>query len=436
MLLPKNVSIILYAPFILGEELRIAIIENPPFIILKNPATTYAGMSDQYKRINITEFDGFFKDVMLYLQGQMGFVPVIMLARPTTSFDELVKGVANGFFDTVMSTVTITSERNSIVDFTKPLLASSIRVLIRKPTSVRLDLLFFLKPFSWQLWLLILGTIAYTSLLLWYFTGKKEIVQSVSHAFHIVFGREWRATKLENDVRFLTFVLQVLYIILFSVYTASLLSFIIIQGSDPSISGIDDIKNGKVPSSRVGILVGTSIENFYLKSVSQGVKNYYPLTTIQQIYTSLIDGDIDLALWSNQSAEYHVNNIYCNLMTVGYEFSHSSYQLPVHIDWLYKGDLDSSIVSLLESDELDRISAAWFTTRSCSKGNTIDKQKKSITLETTGGLFMTFLAFSIISIAVHLWPKLNSFRQFINVYIRRQALRIIQNHRSFDSPIV
>ena len=403
------------------------IIENPPFTILKNPAATYAGMTGQYKQINITEFDGFYKDIMLSLQDQMGFIPVVILARPTTTFDELVKGVANGLFDTVMTTVTINAQRNSIVDFSKSLLPSSIRVLIRKPTSVRLDLFFFIKPFSWQLWLVALGTIVYTSLLLWYFEGQDGIGKSVSHAFHVVFNRERPPTKSKNAVQFLTFGLHVLYIILFAVYTANLLYFIIKENSEPSISGIDDIKNGKVPPARVGILVGTSIENFYLKSISQGAKNYYPLETIKQIYISLLNGDIDAALWSNQSAEYHVNNIYCNLMTVGVEFSHSSYQLPVHIDWLYKEDLDSSILSLIESNKLDRIAAAWLTKRTCSEENTSDTQKQSIRLESAGGLFITFLVFSIISIAVHFWPELNRFRQRIDALIRRRASLLIRD---------
>ena len=409
-----------------------AIIENPPFIILKNPAFTYAGMTDPYKQINITEFDGFYKDIMLSLQDRMGFIPVVMLARPTTTFDELVEGVANGLFDTVMDTITINAQRNSIVHFSKPLLPSSIRVVIRMPTSVRLDLFFFIKPFSWQLWLLILGTIAYASLLLWYFEGQHGIVRSVSHVFHVVFNREQPPTKSKNAVQFLTFGLHVLYIILFAVYTANLLYFIIKQNSEPSISGIDDIKNGKVPPARVGILVGTSIENFYLKSISEGVKNYYPLKTIKQIYASLLNGDIDAALWSNQSTEYHVNNIYCNLMAVGVEFSHSSYQLPVPIDWLYKEDLDSSILSLIESDTLDRIAAVWLTKRTCSKEDTSDRQKQSITLESAGGLFITFLVFSIISIAVHFWPELNGFGQRIVARIRQGTPLIVQGQRPTD----
>ncbi|CAF3384812.1 unnamed protein product [Rotaria sp. Silwood2] len=71
------------------------IMELPPFIILKTPTATYSEMTGNYKKINITEFYGFYKDVLLYLQNKMGFIPVITLAKPTTEYNELVEGVAN-----------------------------------------------------------------------------------------------------------------------------------------------------------------------------------------------------------------------------------------------------------------------------------------------------------------------------------------------------
>ncbi|CAF4354760.1 unnamed protein product [Rotaria sp. Silwood2] len=165
------------------------IMELPPFIILKTPTATYSEMTGNYKKINITEFYGFYKDVLLYLQNKMGFIPVITLAKPTTEYNELVEGVAN-----------------------------------------------------------------------------------------------------------------------------------------------DDIKNGKISSDRIGIVVGCAVEDYYLNSISQRKKDYYPLKTADEIYTTLINGNIDVALWNNLTIEYHTNNIYCDLMPVGVEFSHSSYQLPVKKD--------------------------------------------------------------------------------------------------------
>ncbi|CAF4278847.1 unnamed protein product [Rotaria sp. Silwood2] len=299
----------------------------------------------------------------------MGFIPNIMLAKETTQYDELIDMVANGLFDTVMTGITVTARRNEIVDFSTNLIPSSYRIIIRKPKSIHLDFLLFLKPFSWELWLLTLATIYYTSILRWHLQRQNNeepdrrvnnngIENSTSYTFYTRLNRNsyFVSTNVEQ---FLTWGSHFLQITLFSVYTVSLLSSIIIQNSDPTISGINDIKNGKISPSRVGVVEGSAIESYYLNAVSQGKKNYYPLKTSNEVYTSLINGDVDAALWSYLSTEYHINNIYCDLVPVGVEFSHSSYQLPVKQNWLYRGDLDSNILSLTKSEELDRISAKW-----------------------------------------------------------------------------
>ncbi|CAF4731477.1 unnamed protein product, partial [Rotaria sp. Silwood2] len=136
-----------------------AIIHSPPFIILKNSTSTYSDMTDNYKIIDITEFDGLFKDIMLYLKDRMSFRPVIIIAKPTIQYNELVDGVANRLFDTVMTTIAINAKRSKIVDFSAPIFPRSYRIVTRKPKSSQLNFLFFLKPCSWTLWLLILGTV-------------------------------------------------------------------------------------------------------------------------------------------------------------------------------------------------------------------------------------------------------------------------------------
>ncbi|CAF1195853.1 unnamed protein product [Rotaria sordida] len=349
-----------------GQELRMAIIESPPFIILKNATAAYYNMKDNYKNISITEFDGFYKDILLYLQDKMGFSPIIMLAKPSTQYNELVEGVSRNLFDTVMSTIVINAKRKTMVDFGTPIIPHSIRIIIRKPNSVQLDPLFFLKPFSLEVWLFILATIPCTGALIWYFEPKEKrkfvtIIHTINFIIHTILDKDHSFTASTASGRFLTLGLHILQTILFAVYTASLLNYLLIQSFDPIISGIDDIKNSKIPPNRIGILAGSHVEQQYLTTLSQ-------------------DGDIDAALWINESIVYHINNIYCDLMTIGDEFGQSYYALPVRQDWLYKSALDSNIVSIIESGELDRISAKWFASHNCSNQQLSEQRK--ITIQT------------------------------------------------------
>ncbi|CAF1104888.1 unnamed protein product [Rotaria sordida] len=354
-----------------GQELRMAIIESPPFIILKNATAAYYNMKDNYKNISITEFDGFYKDILLYLQDKMGFSPIIMLAKPTTQYNELVEGVSRNLFDTVMSTIVINAKRKTMVDFGTPIIPHSIRIIIRKPNSVQLDPLFFLKPFSLEVWLFILATIPCTGALIWYFEPKEKrkfvtIIHTINFIIHTILDKDHSFTASTASGRFLTLGLHILQTILFAVYTASLLNYLLIQSFDPIISGIDDIKNSKIPPNRIGIVAGSHVEQQYLTTLSQ-------------------DGDIDAALWINESIIYNINNIYCDLMTIGDEFGQSYYALPVRQDWLYKSALDSNIVSIIESGELDRISAKWFASHNCSNQQLSEQRKITIQTMKWGG---------------------------------------------------
>ncbi|CAF1579577.1 unnamed protein product, partial [Adineta ricciae] len=247
-----------------GTRLRMAVIEATPFIILKNPAISYSGMTGNYKKIELSEFDGFYKDILVYLQDKMGFVPVVMLAKPTVQYDQLVEGVANDLFDTVMTTITITSRRTALVDLSIALMPSAIRVVIRKSQSNDFDLFFFLAPFSWELWAVIAATIIFTAILLW-FLGRTRpkgrnrdvirhgIFERIHYVLCAMLGRDRNGENRSSAEQVLIYGLHVIQVVLFSLYTATILSFIIANNSTTIVSGIDDIKNGKVAPNRIGI---------------------------------------------------------------------------------------------------------------------------------------------------------------------------------------
>ncbi|CAF4901423.1 unnamed protein product, partial [Rotaria sp. Silwood2] len=65
----------------------------------------------------------------------MSFRPVIIIAKPTIQYNELVDGVANRLFDTVMTSVAINAKRNKIVDFSAAIFPRAYRIVTRKPKS-------------------------------------------------------------------------------------------------------------------------------------------------------------------------------------------------------------------------------------------------------------------------------------------------------------
>ena len=398
-----------------GQQLRIAIIESPPSIILKDSFQIYQNMkNNNYETIEMNQFDGFYKDFLLYLQDKMSFDPVIMLAKPTIRYDDLVEGVANDTFDLVLSSIDINAKRNQIVDFSIAILPASYRIVIRKPNSIQTDYLLPLKPFLWTFWLFLMILIPYTNILIWIVEPQTEsekncsfigIFLVISYPIYNPFGQSHPQVKTKIG-HFLTKISSILQLFLLAVHTAGLISMIVTNNSPLILSGIDDIKNGRIPSNRIGILVGSQIEEYYLNSISQGKKDYFPLKTPDEVYTRLIQRDIDASLWSNISTAFHIQNLYCDLTTVGLGFSHSFYQIPVKHGWLYTAELNFNILSFLESGQIDRISTKWFQRNNCSRTiHQFAHQTKTVAITTVTRLFLTFALVSFLSLFFHFWPK-------------------------------
>ncbi|CAF3576508.1 unnamed protein product [Rotaria sp. Silwood1] len=215
--------------------------------------------------------------------------------------------------------------------------------------------------------------------------------------------------------RLLTAGLYILCLVLVASYTANLASDLTISKSKNIISGIDDIKSGKISSNRIGIRVGTAMEEYYLREISNGNRNYYPLKSQQDIYDSLLNNIIDVSIHDAGAAEYVINNVYCNLTLVGEGFDKSVFGIITPKQWLYGQDLDVNILSLRETGSLDNLRRKWFQIKKCSDSSSIST---AIDIEALIGLFILFGGFCILSLFLFVCNKLKDFckisKQFQN----------------------
>ncbi|CAF3585805.1 unnamed protein product [Rotaria sp. Silwood1] len=149
--------------------------------------------------------------------------------------------------------------------------------------------------------------------------------------------------------------------ILMAIYTADLASFLTVRRTNPPISGIDDIKNGRLPFHRVGIVKNTSIIDYYIQNVSDV---YYRLENPQDIYLALIENRIDAALFEGAALQYVIDRNYCGrLSLVGVGFAKSWFGIAMKKDWEYKADFDMNILSVREEGLIEK---KWFLKRSCN----------------------------------------------------------------------
>ncbi|CAF4765037.1 unnamed protein product [Rotaria sp. Silwood1] len=200
--------------------------------------------------------------------------------------------------------------------------------------------------------------------------------------------------------RLLTVGLHMLSLVLVATYTVNLASDLTTLKSEDFISGIDDIKNGKISFNCIGIITESSLDDFYLREISHGSRNFYPLKSPNELYLSLLDNDIDVAISDTDLLEYMTNKVYCNLTLVGGDFSRSEYGIAMPKQWIYKKYLDVIILSLRESGVLDDLKRKWFEGNICQQSFSSDTST-SINIIAMTSLLLTFSGISILSLVLH-----------------------------------
>ncbi|CAF1037353.1 unnamed protein product [Rotaria sp. Silwood1] len=402
-------------PSISNVKLKIGVFEVHPFTMTQN---IIDNSGQNYKKII-----GFIPDLIDLLVNRMGFIPQITVVPENSTYNSLVDAVVNGVFDIVVADLTVTSARSERVSFSSSIFDNSLRVITRKRLTDSTDLMAFLKPLSVKLWMVLLAATICTGFLICLYERKdnealqnRSIIGSIAMSIWYSFGNVV-GYGVDFDVRtaagrLITASLYMLSLVIIATYTANLASDLMVLKTKDIISGIDDIKNGKLSYSRVGIVINSSIEDYYLREISGGIRNFYSLMTEKHIYTSLLNNIIDVAIMDSGVLEYATSTIYCNLTLVGTDFDRSIFGIAMPKQWLYEEALDFNILSLRESGELDNLRIKWFQGSACSDSPDVST---SMSIESTSGLFIIFIILLILSLLLYIWEK-RHYREIIFVH--------------------
>ena len=105
--------------------------------------------------------------------------------KETGEWNGLIGDLVKGEIDIAVAGMTMTSEREEVVDFVAPYFdQSGISIIIRKPVRPR-SLFKFLEVLRVEVWLAILGALVVTALMLWFldkfspYSGKNYVLFSV-----------------------------------------------------------------------------------------------------------------------------------------------------------------------------------------------------------------------------------------------------------------
>ena len=186
-------------------------------------------------------------------------------------------------------------------------------------------------------------------------------------------------------------------------------------------------------SSRIGIIINSSIEEYYLQEISGGSRNFYPLKSKEDMYNKLLSNIIDASIMDAGVLEYITSAVYCNLTLVGTDFEHSAFGIVFPRNWLYEQVLDVSILSLRESGVLDTLKSKWFSSNVCSSPSDTSSE---LSIQQMAGIFLTFGVVSVLSLLLYTCLKLRNTRRLLLKSLKRHASSVRHSMTNFSNRLV
>lgn len=368
---------------------------------------------------NNSQPTGYIHELVELLKERMGFNYTYKVAPAEVSYDELIDCVQNHTYGIVMADIAITNSRTDKIDFSHAIYDNTLRLVIRKNQKTTISPLAFFKPFSINLWLLIIFLIYILSALLiamyeFYAQGKAQEsgqtgdirdndkkITVIRSLYHTVGALLQRGSELQPKTffgRLQTVIVWLMSIILVALLTSNMTIYFNAQREKPWLQSIEDLQMcRKVACNRIGIVQRSQHEEYFTKEIMNGYQmNYYRLKHPDECYTKLLDNHINVAIADSASADYFTQTPgYCQLEEVGIPFGKTYFGIALPKQWPYKQDLDDHIMDLKLNGEIDRLLERWFQQKHCDRNNGIGDDLDALEIS---GLLYIFASLTLINL--------------------------------------
>ncbi|XP_064610198.1 glutamate receptor-like isoform X2 [Liolophura sinensis] len=403
-------------------------IKSEPFMIER------AQPEDGHPLVGNDRYEGYCMELTEKLSVVLGFDYLVELVKDGQYGSRRQNGTWNGMVGTLIrgeahmavAPLTITEDRERVIDFTKPFMKTGISIMIKEPVKQKAGVFSFMNPLSKRVWACIILGYFGVSLIL-YIVGRFS-----PYEWHEANGKADNGetvdkvpSELTNEFTFqntLWFSLGALMqqgsdisprsisgrivgscwwfftLIIISSYTANLAAFLTIENMLTPIDSADDlVKQTKI---QYGIQEGGSSEQFFkntkvsvYKKMWDYMSNAQPrvfepdtLSGVNRVRKS--KGRYAFLLESPWN-EYYNQQLPCDTMKVGPNLDSKGYGVGTPDRFPLKAELNREVLKLRESGELWRLQQKWWYDR--GKCGSVDgkesKKQDALTLSNVSGVF-------------------------------------------------
>ncbi|XP_062274952.1 glutamate receptor ionotropic, kainate 4 isoform X2 [Scomber scombrus] len=326
--------------------------------------------------------------------------------------------------DLAVAGLTITAEREKVIDFSKPFMTLGISIMYRVHLGRRPGYFSFLDPFSPGVWLfMLLAYLAVSCVLFlvarltpyeWYnphpcLKGRCNLLinqYSLGNSFWFPVGgfMQQGSTIAPRalSTRCVSGVWWAFTLIIISSYTANLAAFLTVQRMEVPIESVDDLADQT--AIEYGTMHGGSTMTFFQNSRYQTYQRMWNFMHSKQpsVFVKSTEEGIARVLNSNYAylLESTMNEYYrqrnCNLTQIGGLLDTKGYGIGMPVGSVYRDEFDLAILKLQEDNRLEILKRKWWDGGKCPKEE--DHRAKGLGMENIGGIFVVLVCGLLVAI--------------------------------------
>ena len=268
--------------------------------------------------------------------------------------------------DIGVAAISITAEREALVDFSTPFYESGLAVLVKakgqSATSVIAQALFTTTVLKFLLALL--GILILVSHLIWYFERHANGDQFPKPYLRGVWESSWWAisTILSGGCdakgpvvvvgRIVAAFWMLLCIIVITYFTAAITTIMTVNQLSSDIKGVSDL-----PGKQVATVKGSTAER-YLQEHGMRVNAF---DTIDDAYAALEKDKVVAVVYDQPILDYHVKmSGGSSMQVVGRLFQRQNYGIGLQQGSPYRKQINSALLQLREEGVIDDLHTKWF----------------------------------------------------------------------------
>ncbi|XP_077578928.1 glutamate receptor ionotropic, kainate 4 isoform X2 [Stigmatopora nigra] len=326
--------------------------------------------------------------------------------------------------DLAVAGLTITAEREKVIDFSKPFMTLGISIMYRVHLGRRPGYFSFLDPFSPGVWLfMLLAYLAVSCVLFlvarltpyeWYnphpcLKGRCNLLinqYSLGNSLWFPVGgfMQQGSTIAPRalSTRCVSGVWWAFTLIIISSYTANLAAFLTVQRMEVPIESVDDLADQT--AIEYGTMHGGSTMTFFRNSRYQTYQRMWNFMHSKQpsVFVKSTEEGIARVLNSNYAylLESTMNEYYrqrnCNLTQIGGLLDTKGYGIGMPLGSVYRDEFDLAILKLQEDNRLEILKRKWWDGGKCPKEE--DHRAKGLGMENIGGIFVVLVCGLLVAI--------------------------------------